>query len=255
MTTRYEAYMDGTSLSGLDNSIVILDISHRKPEIEVNTVTVAEKPGAMITKRIIRGASVAISFMIRKYSISARQDVCDKVVAWANGSMLKTNDRNGKRLKVICETYPEINSAMKWTDPVTMIFTAVERPFWEDETPTTLTLTGADALGNMNVPGSAGEALVEATVTANAAITGVRIAAGSTEIELENISMAQYDTITIDYDANGHQRIRKENTSILDKRTKESSDDLLAACGKNVSFAVEADASVTVTFAVRGCWL
>ena len=255
MTTRYEAYMDGTSLSSLDNSIVILDISHRKPEIEVSAVSLAEMPGSKILRRVVRGASVSISFMIRKYSISDRQEVCDKVVAWANGSLLKTNDRDGKRLKVICETYPEISSAMRWTDPVNMIFTAVERPFWEDDAQTTLTLTGTDTQGNMSVPGSAGEALVEATVTANAAVTGITLVAGSTEIELEDISMSQNDVVTIDYDANGHQRIRKGNTSILDSRTKESSDDLLAACGKVVGFAAEADSSVTVVFKVRGCWL
>lgn len=254
MTTRYEASMDGTSLSGLDASIVILDIAHRKPEIEVNAASVANRPGAKIMTRVVRSAGVTISFMIRKYSLSDRQSVCDMVVAWAGGSVLRTNDRAGKHLQVICEQYPEINSAKNWTDPVTMTFTAVERPFWEDDTQTTLTVTGTVAQESMNVPGSAGEALVEVTVTANAAVTGVALVAGSTEIELEDIALDQGDTVTIDY-KDGIQRIRKGNTSVLGNRTKDSSDDLLAACGKMVTFAVESDASVTAVFKVRGCWL
>ena len=90
------------------------------------------------------------------------------------------------------------------------------------------------------------------TVTASASISGFTLSVGSYQMTV-NVSMAANDTVTITYDENLIQSIKKGNASVLDKRT--GADDLLAECGKINRFSVSASSSITAVFSVRGCWL
>ena len=254
MTSRYEAYMDSVSLSGLDDSIFILDISHPAAERSRSLVNIANRSGSFLSSEKRSPISVVITFEIHKYGIADRQAVCDKVVKWAGGSVLKTNDMTDKQLVCVCDQYPSVNSAKRWTDPITMTFTAYEFPYWEDTTQTTLTLTGTQTSGTLAVPGVIDDAFVEATITANAAVTEISLTVGSTNFTLENLELTNGDVVTIAYDSRKLLSIMHGTVSLLGKRTGASSDDLLAKCGKTVTFAVEADASVTVVFKVRGCY-
>lgn len=254
MTSRYEAYMDNTSLSSVDSSILVLDIGYPETQFDNSLLNFANRDGGYIKARHKQSAQCQITFEIHKYSIADRQEVCQKVVKWANGSVLKTNDRPNQQLRCVCDQYPSINSAKKWTDPVTMVFTGHEFPYWEDTEQTTLTLTGTEASGTMSVPGVLGNAFVEATITPLAAMSSITLTVGYTSITLEGLSADTTDTITISYDSRKIQSIKMNDTSILDKRTGASSDDLLAKCGTTVTFAIESETSSTVVFKARGCY-
>lgn len=254
MISRYEAILNGVPLSTLSGNILILDIKYNSPSINNETYSVAKKQGERIHRRYLNKSSVTIDFAIREYDIRERQVICSEIVKWAkNGGILQTNDRTGQRLRCVCETFPVISSALKWTDTLSIVFSAYALPYWEEEIPSTLTLTGSNTNGTLYVPGNVDGAFVEASIKANATLSTINLWCNNRTIALANISVASGQTIVISYDYEMIQSIKVGNTSLLDKRV--GVDDLLANCGETNSMAVVANASVTVTYSVRGLWL
>ena len=143
MIGRYEAYMDGTALSAIDHSVMITDIRHNPATIQRKTERMASRPGSRDYGKTIGSASVVITFEIHEYDPAKRQAICDKIAAWANyGTYLMTSDRLWKRLKCVCDKFPSVQSAKKWTDPITMTFSAYNPPFWQENNETRVTLGG-----------------------------------------------------------------------------------------------------------------
>lgn len=254
MISRYEAILNNAPLSGISPDILILDIRYTPPAIENETYTVAKRQGARIRRRYVGKSTVVIDFAIMAYDTRRRQEICNSVAKWAkNGGILWTNDRTDQRLKCVCDAFPTITSALKWTDTLSITFSAYAIPFWEEIIPATLSLTGTSGSGRLYVPGNVDGALVEATIKVNKAINSVTLTANDTSITLAGISIGAGNTIVISYDDDGIQSIKNGTTSLLDKRT--GSDDLLANCGVVNALSFSAYASVTVDFKVRGLWL
>lgn len=250
MISRYEAYMDGEALSAVDSSIYVLDIQYGSPSYAIQTSKVSGRPGARVVKKESESTPVTILFEIHEYDTAKRQAVCQKVQKWANGKILAVSDRPNQQLRAVCQNFPVIN-AKAWTEPVSMTFIGFNPPYWEEKNQTLVKITGASGNKKAFVPGNAGKALVELTVKANASASGFTAAVAGHQLTVL-VQMATNDTVTISYDENMIQSIKKGNTSILDKRT--GADDLLAVSGETNTFEISSDASVTATFAVRGCW-
>ena len=253
MRSRYEVYVDGVALSSLNPAILITDIAHEPANYDRQTQAIANRNGLMIVKSTQKTTSVEIAFELRIYNIAERQRVLQQIQQWAKGKILETNDREGQQLHVVCETLPRIESVQEWNATLGIGFTAYNKPFWEEKLPSTITLTGDDEEGSLYVPGNAGKAFVEAEITPSEAISGLTVTVGDTTIELEDLNTS--DVIKIGYDEYGNQYIKAGATSILSKRTPESSDDLLAECGEKNEIAVSSNHSVTAKIIVRGVWL
>lgn len=251
---RHEAILNGTALSTLHPSIYILDISYPPPAIRTESFSVAKRDGARIRRQYIEKNTVTIQMMVRAYDVKQRQQICGEIARWARaGGILETNDRPGQQLRCICETAPTIASALKWTDPVTVTFSAYEKPFWEEKIQSALTLTGANASGSLYVPGDAGITFIEATITANAPLASVTIQAGEDALTLSGLSIASGGSIIISYSDDMIQSIKTGTTSLLNKRT--GADDLRAACGGTTAVSISASASVTAQLKARGLWI
>ena len=253
MISRYEAYMDGVALSSIDENLLILDIQHHPSDIRFNTGKIANRNGSMVISESQEGASVTILFELHLYGIADRQAACQAVQRWAMGNVLETNDRTGQQLLARCTSFPRIDSAMNWTDPIEMTFTAFEHPYWEEKTAETLTFTaGTSGEDTIDVPGNVDGAFVEAEITAQAAVSEISLTVGETSITLSGLALENGQIVRIAYDDRNIQSIKVGNTSLLDKRT--GSDDLLTVCGEN-TVSYSASASVQVTVSVRGLWL
>lgn len=79
-------------------------------------------------------------------------------------------------------------------------------------------------------------------------------------IELADVGLAAGETLNIYYDERMNLRIEIAAhggivRSAYGTRTPESSDDLLAVCGKENTISVSTDGNVETTFEVRGRWL
>lgn len=253
MRSRYEAVMDGIALSSISSNLIIRDIAHGVANPAIETASVAKRNGSFPINERQNGASVAITFELHIYSIAERQRVCQEVQRWAKGHILETNDREGQRLNVKCTQYPSISSALRWRDPITMMFTAFEKPRWEEKTPSVVEVTGTSEESPLFVPGNAGKALVEVNIQPNATIENITVSVGNTAIALTDIEATTSDLVAIGYDEKGFLFIKQGNDSLMSHRT--GSDDLLAECGVINTVSIESDASATVTFTTRGLWM
>ena len=248
MKSRYEAYMDGIALSSVDPSIYILNIQPSEAKQSIRTSKVAGRAGARVTRKEQDSTSVTVLFEIHEYDTAKRQLICQKDQKWAEGNILTVSDRPEQRLKCVCEQYPRAN-AREWTEPVSVVFTGYNPPYWEERIPTTVTTTSS---ASAYVPGNAPESLVSCVVTASASISTLTLTVGSKSIVLDGIGASANDVITVGYDANNVLFIKKNTTSILNKRTAGSADDLVAKCGEVNTFTTSANTSAV--FTVRGCW-
>lgn len=255
MISRYEAVLNGQALGGISADILVLDIRHTAPAFTNETFTPAKRQGGRIYRRQLNKTTVTITFEIHTYDIRERQRICNEVQRWArNGGILQTNDREGQRLRCVCDTFPVISSAMRWTDPLTVVFSAYAYPYWEELIPTKVTLSGTSGSSSVFVPGCVqDEAVVEATITANAALTTVNLIVNSRTMSLTGLSVAAGSTIKLIYDDDMIQSIKTGSTSLLANRS--GADDLLVDCGDTNTFKMSANASATVEFSVRGLWL
>lgn len=254
MISRYEAVLNGQALSSISTSILILDINYSAPTYQNEVYTVAKRQGGRIYRKHADKLLTTITFAIRAYDIRERQSICNAVQQWAGqGGILQTNDREGQRLRCVCEQLPTITSALKWTDPLTVTFAAYALPFWEESIPAELTLSGTSGSGSLWVPGCVEGALVEVDATTSAAITSLSTTVNSRTLSLTGISVAANKVIKIAYDDEMIQSIKVGATSLLAKRT--GVDDLLANCGKSNTMSFSSDASVSVVFRVRGLWV
>lgn len=255
MISRYEVTLNGISLSTLSANILILDVSYSEPSFNDNSYRVAKRNGARTDDRVFNPKSVSISFEIHAYDIRQRTAIKNAVEAWAkNGGRLEINDHEGQYMRCVCSKFPTIESVRNWTDPLTIQFTANDIPFWQENMPSSITLTaGTSGSGTFFVPGSVNGALVEANIHTNAAITSVALTVNGRTLTLSNITVSSGKDIKITYDDKAIQSIKVGTTSLLGNRTGVT--DLLANCGENNTVSFTSDASVTVTFSVRGCWM
>lgn len=253
MISRYEVTLNGIALSSVHPDILILDVNYAAPGYERETFTSAKRHGARIHRLYKGQASVTISFAVRAYDIRTRQQIVQEICKWAkNGGDLQINDRPGQKLVCVCEALPAVSSVQKWTDTLYMTFTAYNLPYWQATKAVALEMTGTSESGTLFIPGSAPETMVEATITANAALSSISLTVGDTTLQLTGLSISAESTIVISYDADMIQSIKTGTTSLLSKRS--GADDLIAACGETNTFSFVSSASCTVEFRARGCW-
>lgn len=256
MISRYEVFLDGIALSSMHDQLMILDVQHTPAQRQATSARKAKGNGVYISDLYQAQTTVSISFELHIYSIVERQLVCQEIASKAiNCKFLQTNDRPGQRLHVICDQPPTIESALQWTAPLTMVFSAYEIPFWEELFPATINLSGTSESGTLFVPGNAGETFVDVDITASDEISTLTISAGSTTITLTGLSIAAEGVIKMTHDENGILSIKNGDTSLLNRRTAASSDDLLVISGRQNNVSISANNAISCQFSTRGVWL
>ena len=254
MIGRYQVWMNDRALTEIDPDIVITDIVYQPIDRTFASTPFSARHGTLSGRDYIVQNKVSVSFMIRKYLTDERQEVCQAVNAWCcGGGWLKVSDRPGQRMYVQCTQPLVIPSVLKWLDVLTLEFTAFEYPFWVDETPKTVELDTGET-GSVCMP-CAFDSVVEATVTANAALTSIEISCGDTVIKLASLSIASGSTVEIRYTDKDHiLEIVSGTTSLIHTRTADSSDDLLAKPGTN-ALGFTASGSASCVFSFGGCYV
>jgi hypothetical protein len=248
-----EITLNDTELRTACPAILIQDVSHTAPMTTREWLRPANRD-SMIPGNMRRdGCGVGIKFVLPVRDYAERMEALSAIKAWGiHGGILETEDRPGQQLHVVCEKMPNMSSVKSIGDVMEIQFKAYTRPFWEESTPETLTMTaGTSGSGTITVPGNIDGALVEAEITAGASVSEITLTVGDTSITLSGLALENGQIVKIQYDERNIQSIKVGGTSLMDKRS--GSDDLLTVCGEN---AVEysASASVQVTLKVRGLW-
>lgn len=255
MISRYEAYMDGIALSSIEPALYIRDIQDGDPSFNFRQESIANKDGAIYRGKSLDKASVTISFDLRIYNPVKRRAALAHVLRWAKGKRLSINDRPGQYLRCILERFPSIRSVHRWTDTFTMTFSAYGIPYWQNTNNTVAMLTGTNTNGDYLVPGTADEAFVNVEVTANANVSTFTVRCGETSITLSGLSLTNGSRVSFSYDENGFLSIKQGNTSLMSKRTGNSSDNLVAKCGSTNRIGISSSGTISAAYSARGCWL
>ena len=254
MRSRYLAALDGVELSAIAPEIIVTDITHNAPVREVRASDIAGRNGKLYTRTVTSSTGVTVSFEIHTQDVRRRAAIMEDVQRWAMpGGVLTTSDRPDRVLRVVCESLPTIGSAQKWTGTCSIGFVAYAVPFWEDETPRRVSITG-NGRKSLFVPGFAAPASVEAKVTntGSGAISTVTLTAGDTTMTFAGLALGAGQTMTIAHNARGLLTAHIGGASVLGKRTAASSDELELEPGKNATLSVATGGTASTTFEVRG---
>ena len=254
MRTRYIVALDGVELGEIAPEVIVTDIVHSAPVRELKASQIAGRNGKLCTRAVTSSVGVTVYFEIHTPDVRRRQAIMEDVQRWAMpGGVLTVGDRPGRRLRVLCESLPAVGSALKWTSASAIGFVAYAVPFWEDELPRRVTISG-NGSQSLFVPGFAAPAGVEAAVknTGSGAITSVKLTAGGTFMQFAGLSLASGQTLTVAHDERGLLTARIGGTSVLAKRTAASSDDLELEPGTTAALSVSTDGTASTTFEVRG---
>ena len=257
MRTRYACALNGVEIGELDASVLLIDIDYNTPSRQLTTTRLAGSDGQRMMRDVTDSVSVLVTFEIHEHDIERRAAVCEQVQRWAmEGGILTTADKPERQLRVVCETPPAIGSALKWTSRLNILFTAYERPFWEDRYPTRVTING-NGSADVYAPGFAAPAVVDGRVknTGANAVNSLTLRSGNTFFTFESLALAAGKTLEFGYDSRNILFIRADGQSALLKRTPASSDGLALQPGGMRKMSVTADGSVSASFEIRGMYI
>ena len=257
MRTRYDVYMDSLPLDAIDPSIYVTDVQETPVSYDATTLQRAKGDGLRVLRRLRDSLQVRVAFMVRETDVGRRREIVQRVSAWAmGGKYLSLGDRPGQRLRVLCETLPGITSALKWTQELTMVFTAYAMPYWEAEQPMRAVFSGNGGTAVIRNTGTA-PCFLEAEIsnTSGETLTGVALEADGKAMGFSGLDLGAGKTLKLFYDDNWILRSEVDGASVLHFRTADSADDLILPPGKAVTVAIAADKAVSVTLKARGLWL
>ena len=246
--TIHDCQLNGVSLSGIDTRICVLDIQEDAPEM-VRTVHPLSRGGQRVRQQR-RSLTVRVQFAIHETVPSRRKAILQSIAAWAQpGGFLTVEDRPGKRLPVICTALPAM-TAEDWTSPLTLTFTTTHCPWWESQTPTTV--SGSNTL-TLTVPGSADFTPVDAEITNTGSqpITLLSIQCGDSYMFFSGIDLPAGETLYLTTE-DGVFSAKIGDESVLAKRSTTSDDLLLAPCGKACDLLVSTTGTIRAAFSARG---
>ena len=269
MRTYFSSALDcsvnGVSLTGLDSSIFVEDISE---EISVMADTSRRPVSGLRVLGIGRDTlTVKITVYIKSGRIAGprpdpyteeRYTVLQKILAWAADGYLTVSYRANQRLYAYC-TKPPSFSILSPQDRLEMTFTAYDDAAWESTLLSTETGTAVldDEVATLSLtltPGGTKDCYLEAEIVCPIGTTYVTITVNGKFITLSSLFCAEETTITIGRDRHHRITISDGTNSLLGYRSAESADDLMLTAGAANAISFESDAACSVTFKARGLY-
>lgn len=267
MANLFEATLGGVAFSSIADELILTDIVEEPVQMDTQTSPLALRYGLLRTRNVRLSLAVRLVFVIRTQNVARRAAVRDLVAVWGrNGGMLTVNTRPGKMLQVVMDTPPAQQSAMKWTEELTMTLMAYAWPYWQSEPAPSISgdtaWSDTDAAYVLNEALTVGgdvEAACTVRVQAQGALEQLRVTVGETYFELTGLGIPAGGALAIGYDDRGllHATpvgIDGDTESRLPCRTAASSDDLLASPGV-ATIRVVSDTAATVTVTAKEMWL
>ncbi len=277
MLLRFDAVYSGAKFSEIADEAILLDIIEQPAEVDVQTSRLAGGPGMMVSSVTRTALSVQLVYIIRTQDPVRRMEVQRMVAKWANAGFnpnnsqsLEVSTRPGMRLEAKAYNSPVQNSALRWTDELSVTFVAYDIPYWIGETVSVSVNTswqeGYRKYRGANVIKPAGDVTKELVSTVSVIntdpesdwLTWLRVKIDDTEITFDGIGIPINKMMIITY---VQPRILKaynifnSTENLIKYRTPDSNDDLVARVGVNNQIIIEADAQVSASVAVDGWWL
>lgn len=255
MVTRYGCEIDGLGLQDIDPTVYITDISESAPVMRATAIDNATHDGLYLTRLQRQSLAIAITFEVHEYDTARRKAVAEAACGWAKDGWLTINDRPGQRLFVVCDRFPVVPSSLKWTDKITLGFTAYALPFWQEAYSASASVSGAGGKCRLSPAGNM-DCYLEAKIRASSGtVNSLTVAANGQRYAFTGLGLQSGQTLEIGYDdAHHRQYMRIGGASVLSKRTAESADDIMLHPRTANEISVTADGAVTAQFYARGLY-
>lgn len=265
MRTTRRAQIGSVQLDKIDDRIIIQSIEPQAGKDQRTTVALWGGSGSRITGEHREYLEVQIKFSIniKPGNYEERSEVLEAVNAWAAaGGWLRISPKPGRWIRVIGETLAPDGDALGWTNRFTLGLRAYGVPYWQDTEATTLTVKNTGSCSrSFAVPGKAKTVLeIEFKNTSSATTNTLTISAGNSSISFEDLGLAKNETLYINHNDTGRQCLLRcyirdaagnYKSSVLNKRTGSSSDDLDVSAGE-VAVKLSAQRSGNLTVSCRG---
>lgn len=254
MITRCMCALNGQGLQDIDPTIIVTDIQESAPLPAFSTAANARRDGTRILRTRRQSLSVRITFEIHEYDPARRKPVAVRACDWAREGFLTIGDRPGQRLYAVCDSLPVIPSALRWTDRLTVGFTAFALPYWQDVSPTQAAFHGTAGKAVL-IPGGTAPCLLEAEIEAEGPVNALTVAVNGGMFRFTGLGMQTGEKLEIGYeDKTQRQFMKIGSRSALVCRTADSADDLTLLPRTRNEIAVTADGPVNARFFGRGLY-
>ena len=249
------AALNGVQLDELYGRIVIRGIELGAPDESVDAVSLLGGAG----QRILRTHADTLSVVIRwamdvpKNDLIARRQIYEDVCRWARQKGWLTVGYMPERRLYVDTVKFSGAELYNWTDEYEITFTAYSVPFWQDIVPVSISKTSVSSASfNMLIPGQYKTvADAEFTNTSGSSIATFSITVDGNTIALTGLTLANNKKLSIYHEDNGILRIKADGTSVYDKRSAASADDLYAEPG-TAAVSMTAGGAGTLKVSVRG---
>lgn len=252
-----KAYLNGTALTALSPSIVLLDVEEQPPEMDAQLLPRGQSEGAAVMREYRRALRIRLKMEIHESNMARRKAICTKIAAWAsNGGRLTLSDRPGQALDVRCEALPVLSSALHWTQPVSLTLAALDFPYWRSDRSATVNASASTwhSLG-LSPAGNAAPVPIEAQMrnVSGSTVTNLTLSTPLGTFSFENLPFYNGRTMTVGEEG-GVPVARVNGASVLGCRTPQSSDRLRVASGELSTVTLSASQPVEVSLSARGAW-
>lgn len=259
MSGQYEVRLNNKSLSDLSDKLLIVDVNESDAEESDQAIKNGYGNGSRLMRTVRGSLSVGMSFVIRESDAGERMAIYNRVLAWArNGGWLEISDRMGQRVHVERVAMPSLGSVRKWMGTLSATFTAYSVPFWECSRPVSVGVSTAARTGSVNLlpPGNGKECVMDAEITAVGGTTNaLTITADGKSMVFASLGLTVGSVLKIGHTDNGLLTMKIGDTSVMDKRTAASADDLILEPGKKNAISFTSGSTCTAVFKTRGRWL
>ena len=253
MARHIEAWMDGVALSSL-GPYLIQGVQEDPAEVDAMATPRLGMDGQWPGVQRRTALRVVILVAIRElYDLGRRSMLAETLAGWARGSILQLSNHPERRLRVRCTGWPSVGAARSYTEELRVELTAWTPPYWEDQQPARLTLTGDQAEGSIRLPGTA-RAPIAVTVTPTSALTDFAVTVGGQTITLEELAVPAGEQLLLTRDDEDNLQITSGGVSLMRRRTPASADDLYCEPGA-VAVSYGANVNCEVLFEARGRWI
>jgi hypothetical protein len=256
MITRYGVWLDGQGLQDIDPTVAVVDIIENVPDMQLETVAKGVYAGSRVITNERLALSVEVRFMVREYDVMRRRSILQKVRDWAKDGWLTTTDHQDQQLKVICTGLPVVSSAQKWTDVLTVVFTAYGMPYWQEAYPVTVSGTGTKDTLTIRPMGTMPCRLEFTATTKGLSVSKIVVKVNDQKMQFEGLTVTADDPLVVAYTDEGYLTAKCGSAGVLGKRTDDSADDLWLEPNKDnkVTFEATTGLSISVTLKARGVW-
>ena len=249
------AALNGVQLDELYGRIVIRGIELGAPEESVEAVGLLGGSGQRILRIHENTLTVVVKWAmdVPKNDMITRRRIYEDVCRWARQKGWLTVSYMPE-LRLYVDTVRFSGAELfNWTDEYEITFTAYSVPFWQDIIPASVTKTSvSSSTFNMLIPGQYKTvADAEFTNTSGSSIATFSMTVGGSTIALTGLTLANNKKLSIYHEDNGILRIKADGTSVYDKRSAASADDLYAEPG-TAAVSMTAGGAGTLKVSVRG---